>query len=117
MSRLFGVLILQNQQPGNLVAIDRDVVVEEKRIGKVGLVIVAVYLGGDNGLAIAYCGGGDFEGDIGADYLAVAPFLDCDGAVEITPDVRDECVIGEASEESVGIMVVGRLDVRDNGFG
>jgi hypothetical protein len=62
-----------NAQHGDLVAVDGVVEVGAEGIGNAGLVVVAVYRGGDGSLAVAVSHVDDIEGDLDADDFAVAP--------------------------------------------
>jgi len=70
------------RQSDDPVVLDRDVVVDDDRVGKPGPVEIAFDFGRDNGLTITVCSVDDFEGDLGIEDVAVTPGLDRDAAAD-----------------------------------
>src|ERR1019366_4116779 len=106
-----------DRQFGDLVALNHNVVVEDEGIGKTGLVEVAVTFGRDCNFAVAGGDFEDFEGDLGPDNFLVAPDLNRGDAAELPACVIDDGALGEAGDESGGIVVVCRPDIGGDGRG
>jgi hypothetical protein len=84
------------RQSDDPVVLNRDVVVDDDRVGKPGPVEIAFDLGRDNGLTITVCSVDDFEGDLGIEDVAVTPGLDRDATAEFPAGIVYE---GGFSEE------------------
>lgn len=99
------------RQSGNLVARNREVVVDDDRVGKSRPLEFAIDLGRDCHFAALVVHVEDFQRDLGIHDLAVAPGLDRVSAAELPAGVMDDGTPGEAVDESGRIVVVRGPDV------
>jgi hypothetical protein len=71
---------------------------------------VAADLGADYGVAVVVDDLGHLEANASADELAVAPATDLVAAAELAAPVVDDTIDGEAVEEGLGVVGVGRSE-------
>ena len=89
----------------------------QKRIRQPGPTERAVDLHLQSDLAVTFDCVDDLKNDInGEDFLA-GPCFDCSDAAELTPDIIDDGMIGEAGLQSGGITGIDCLNVSINGLG
>src|SRR5690349_122409 len=104
-------LVVDDDQPYDVVVADREVVGEDERIRQPGLVVLAVGHGVDDHLAVVPGGGGGVGCHLVADDLAVEPGADRVLAPELAAVVVDQGVVGEPGDQRVAVKGVARGDV------
>ena len=96
----------------DLVAFQREIMIEQEWIGKTAFIKGAVNLHGDDSLPIALSHIDYIKCDIPAEDLLLGPYSNRSGAAKLSSHVRYHSVGREAREEPVGIMlVVARMKV------
>jgi len=97
--------------------LNRDVVVDDDRVGKPGPVEIAFDFGRDNSLTITVRSIDDFEGDLGIEDIAVTPGLDRGATAEFPAGVVYEGDFSEEGIERRRIVIVDRSDVFGGDWG
>src|SRR5437763_3947631 len=99
----------------DLVAFQREIMIEQEWIGKTAFIKGAVNLHSDDSLPTALSNIDHINRDIDAEDLLFRPLPDRSEAAKLSPHVRYHCVGYEAGEERVGIAVVDCL--HGSGYG
>src|SRR5580704_441877 len=101
---LFGLVagfVADDDDAGDLVAVESEVVGEDQRVGEPSLVILAVDRSGDNPAPVVLlyvCEVG--SDDVIAHALLIGPALDGGGTPELPLDVVQQAVVGERGDHA-----------------
>ena len=111
-------LVADDDEAGDLVACEGEVVGEDQRVRKSGLVVLAVDSRGDDPAPVVLLNVGEVGGnDVVTDALLVGPPLDGGTTPELALDVVDEAVLGEWGDHGITVEGVGAGEEVANGLG
>jgi len=92
-----------------------DEMVHDERIGEAGAVEGSICFHGENGLAITFNGGKQFQSDVHGEDLLGGPFHDGGMTADLAADVVDDGIRGEGGLEGGGIKRVDGVEIVSDG--